>query len=356
MEENKTKLNINGLTKQFGNTTALSDIDFSVDEGEFCILLGPSGCGKSTLLRIIAGIENATHGDVFIESRNVTLLPPGERDVAMVFQSYALYPHMTVKENLAFPLKVTRTPKDEVNERVSEAAELLSIGELLSRYPRELSGGQRQRVAIGRTIVRRPKLFLFDEPLSNLDARLRVKMRVELAALHKRLGATMIYVTHDQTEAMTLGEKVVILDKGKIQQTGTPSEVYNRPENRFVASFIGSPEMNFFEGEIREGGMFRSDIFCIAINDKLSPGPASLGVRPEDLLWEASASTKPLAGMRVELVENLGPELLLHLAEAGTKVVMRCDPLLSVSEGDRVVLHVLKNKCHFYRGGRRLKI
>ena len=301
MGREKVKLYINNLAKRFGKTAALEDINLTVKEGEFCILLGPSGCGKSTLLRIIAGIENAASGEVFIENRNVTALAPKARDVAMVFQGYALYPHMSVKENLLFPLKMIKMPRDEAEARISEAAHLLSIGDLIPRYPRELSGGQRQRAAIGRTIVRRPKLFLFDEPLSNLDAMLRVKMRVELAALHKRLGATIIYVTHDQTEAMTLGEKVVIMEEGRIQQTGTPSEVYNRPQNLFVARFIGSPEMNFLEGEISDEGTFRSAALTLGLEQKFPPGPASLGIRPEDISGESSASAEPLEEMRVDL-------------------------------------------------------
>lgn len=350
------KIKISSLSKQFGSTTALSDVEFSVDEGEFCILLGPSGCGKSTLLRIIAGIESAGSGEVVIEGRNVTSFPPKDRDVAMVFQSYALYPHMTVKENLAFPLKMMKRLKREIEESVSEVAELLSIGELLHRYPRELSGGQRQRVAIGRSIVRRPKLFLFDEPLSNLDARLRVKMRVELAALHKRLGATMIYVTHDQTEAMTLGEKIIIMDKGRIQQIGKPSDVYNRPENLFVASFIGSPEMNFFEGDISEEGIFKSEKISINLSGKVPPGPATMGIRPEDISLKPSGSSQSFLKLKVDLIENIGPELLVHLSGNNTKIILRCDPLTSVREGDFISTYLMKDKCHLYRDGRRLNL
>lgn len=350
------KLNITGLGKRFGSTRALSDIEFSVHDGEFCILLGPSGCGKSTLLRIIAGIESADSGIVSIEGRNVTSLPPKDRDVAMVFQSYALYPHMTVRENLAFPLKMIKIPKSEMDERVNEAADLLSIGDLLHRYPRELSGGQRQRVAIGRAIVRRPRLFLFDEPLSNLDARLRVKMRVELAALHKRLGATMVYVTHDQTEAMTLGEKVIIMDEGRIQQIGTPRKVYHEPENLFVASFIGSPEMNFFEGKISREGTFRSKAFSLPMGISLEDEKACLGIRPEDISREALDQSHSLGEMKVSLVENLGPELLVHLAREDMRVVMRCAPLTTIAEGDTIVPYVMLDKCHLYRDGRRVNL
>jgi len=356
MSKTVEKIKIRGVTKQFGSTTALRDVGFSVDEGQFCILLGPSGCGKSTLLRIIAGIESAHSGEVTMEGRNVASLPPKDRDVAMVFQSYALYPHMTVKENLAFPLKMMKRGKAEVDESVREAAELLSIGELLNRYPRELSGGQRQRVAIGRSIVRRPKLFLFDEPLSNLDARLRVKMRVELAALHKRLGATMIYVTHDQTEAMTLGEKIIIMDKGEVQQIGTPSAVYNEPENLFVASFIGSPEMNFFDGEMSKEGIFKSEMISVNLSGEFSPGPVRLGIRPEDITLKPSDSSQPLTKMKIDLIENIGPELLIHLTGNNARIVMRCDPLASVTEGDFIITHVLKDKCHLFRDGRRIDL
>jgi len=243
-------LTVHDLTKKYGGKTVLDKVSFTVDKGEFCILLGPSGCGKSTILRIIAGLEQQDGGEIHIEGRDVAQLTPAQRDVAMVFQSYALYPHMNVFENLAFPLKINKTPHREIAGKVQEAARLLSIEELLRRKPRELSGGQRQRVAIGRAIVRNPRLFLFDEPLSNLDAKLRAGMRVELAKLHRRLQTTMLYVTHDQVEAMTLGSKIVILENGLVRQIGTPDEVYDLPANLFVAGFIGSPAINFIEGSL----------------------------------------------------------------------------------------------------------
>ena len=237
-------LKINSLNKSFGTTNVINDISFEVKEGEFCILLGPSGCGKTTVLRLIAGLESQDEGEIFIGDKEVSNLTPKERDIAMVFQSYALYPHMSVYDNMAFSLNMQKKARQEIDNKVRETAALLGMEELLDRKPKELSGGQRQRVAIGRSIVRDPKLFLFDEPLSNLDAKLRSSMRVELARLHETLKATTVYVTHDQVEAMTLGEKIIVFDKGKIQQTGTPDDIYNRPANLFVASFIGTPQIN----------------------------------------------------------------------------------------------------------------
>ncbi len=235
---------------------AVRDVNLDIADGEFIVLVGPSGCGKSTTLRMVAGLEEATGGEIYIGDRLVNDVAPGERDIAMVFQNYALYPHMSVYQNMAFGLKMRRTPKAEIEKRVNEAAAILSIESLLDRRPRELSGGQRQRVALGRAIVREPKVFLFDEPLSNLDAKLRVQMRAEIARLHLRLKTTIIYVTHDQVEAMTLGDRIVLMDRGVIQQVDTPMNIYQRPANQFVASFIGSPAMNFISGNI-EGGNFR---------------------------------------------------------------------------------------------------
>jgi multiple sugar transport system ATP-binding protein len=245
------KLTVRNLEKSFGATSVINDISFDVSEGEFCILLGPSGCGKTTVLRLIAGLENQDKGEIFIDDREVSNLTPKERDVAMVFQSYALYPHLNVYENMAFSLRMQRKTKGEIDRKVRDSAKLLDLEALLQRKPRELSGGQRQRVAIGRAIVRNPKLFLFDEPLSNLDAKLRGSMRIELAKLHQQLGATMVYVTHDQVEAMTLGQKIILFNNGVIQQTGTPQEIYERPSNLFVATFVGSPGINLLKGTIR---------------------------------------------------------------------------------------------------------
>ncbi len=355
MWKEKEKLRIEGLTKCFGKLTALDDVNFTVEEGQFCIILGPSGCGKSTLLQLVAGLEEPDRGRIVIDGQVVNDLPPGRRDVAMVFQSYALYPHMTVFGNIAFPLKVTGTPKDEIEDRVREAAGLLSLEGLLHRYPRELSGGQRQRVAMGRAIVRRPKLFLFDEPLSNLDARLRVKMRAELAALHRRLGATILYVTHDQTEAMTLGEKVVILDDGRIMQTGTPSEVYRSPQNLFVARFIGSPEMNLFEGELLQGepARFKSPEIDVTLPWRLPTGDLTVGIRPEDLSFTEGEGRVLLGRMKITFVENLGPEAFVHLECGRREVVMRCGPA-TMEEGKAVDVFVSVRNIHLFRGGKRV--
>ena len=246
------------VTKVFDReVVAVDHLNLKVEHGEFVVLVGPSGCGKSTTLRMIAGLEEVTEGEIYIDGRLVNDLPPKDRDVAMVFQNYALYPHMTVYQNMAFGLKMRKYPKSEIEQRVKEAAEILGITHLLDRKPKALSGGERQRVAVGRAIVRRPKVFLFDEPLSNLDAKLRVQMRTEISKLHSQLGATMIYVTHDQMEAMTMGDRIVVLKDGVVQQVDTPLNLYNRPANRFVAGFIGSPSMNFLEGTlVREEGLY----------------------------------------------------------------------------------------------------
>ncbi|MEW6490825.1 MAG: ATP-binding cassette domain-containing protein, partial [Thermodesulfobacteriota bacterium] len=282
---------VRNLRKSFAAVGVLDGVTFDVREGEFCILLGPSGCGKTTLLRILAGLEGHDGGEVWIGDREVSQLTPAERDVAMVFQSYALYPHMTVYENLAFPLKARRTSKAEIRKKIEEAARLLELQDLLGRRPRELSGGQRQRVAIGRAIVRTPAVFLFDEPLSNLDAKLRSAMRVELAKLHRRLGATMVYVTHDQVEAMTLGQTVVLLHEGTVQQVGTPRDLYERPTNLFVASFVGTPAMNVLEGALRSGAgglVFEAPGVRLSLGERKDldahlEQSVHLGIRPEAL-------------------------------------------------------------------------
>ena len=246
-----SNVELRGVNKRYGSVEAIRHLDLTVDEGQFCALLGPSGCGKSTLLRMIAGLEVVTEGAIFIDGVDVTNVPPAKRRIAMVFQSYALYPHMTVRQNIGFSLRVAKAPKELMNRRVNEVAKMLQLEELLDRRPAQLSGGQRQRVAIGRALVREPRVFLFDEPLSNLDAMLRVQMRVEIAKLHQDLKTTMIYVTHDQVEAMTLADKIVVLDHGVISQVGTPMDLYHSPANKFVASFIGSPTMNFVSAEAR---------------------------------------------------------------------------------------------------------
>jgi multiple sugar transport system ATP-binding protein len=314
------------VSKEFGggDVVAVRDLSLDVGEGEFLILVGPSGCGKTTALRMVAGLEEITDGRVCIGDRVVNDLPPTERDVAMVFQNYALYPHMTVYDNIAFPLQQHKVRKSEVRERVGGVAELLGIDELLKRRPRELSGGQRQRVAIGRALVRRPQVFLMDEPLSNLDAKLRVQMRAELISLHHRVGITTIYVTHDQTEAMTLGDRVVVMNKGVVQQVDTPERLYRHPTNTFVAGFIGSPAMNFLEGTLVGGGL-RLGAHTLELPDTLRSslarrdGDVIAGVRPEDFAVEGGRGTGAIAA-EVRISEHLGPEVLVHFHAAGLRV------------------------------------
>jgi multiple sugar transport system ATP-binding protein len=299
------------ITKTFaGGVAAVEDISLTIESGEFLVLVGPSGCGKSTLLRMVAGLEEVTEGTISIDGRDVTGLPPRDRDVAMVFQSYALYPHMTVRENLGYGLKVRRTAKPEVDRRVLEVAKVLGLDQLLGRRPAALSGGQRQRVAMGRAMVREPQAFLMDEPLSNLDAKLRVGMRAQLAALHARLRTTTIYVTHDQIEAMTLGQRVAVLRDGRIQQVATPQELYARPVNVFVAAFIGSPAMNLVEADV-EGGTLRFADYAIPLppGNALPAGRVIAGLRPEAFEDGARADPSlPRLDVRVEVVEELGAD------------------------------------------------
>ena len=296
-------LTLSQVAKSFGMTDVIKGVDLRVEDGEFCVFVGPSGCGKSTLLRMIAGLEDVTGGDVAIDGVRINDLAPAKREIAMVFQSYALYPHLTVRDNMGLALKQAGVPKAEIQAATDKAAAMLSLGPLMERRPAELSGGQRQRVAIGRAIVRRPKLFLFDEPLSNLDAALRVQTRIEIARLHRELGATMIYVTHDQVEAMTLAHKIVVLRAGRVEQVGRPMDLYNDPDNTFVAGFIGSPQMNF----LKAGALgLRSD---------------TLGIRPEHLA--ISKASGQIAG-RVSHVEKLGGETLVYVnAEAQGLLTVR---------------------------------
>ena len=325
---------LRGLTKRFGALEVIASLDLEIADGEFCVFVGPSGCGKSTLLRLISGLEEASGGLVEIGGRDVTWAEPSERGVAMVFQSYALYPHLTVAENIGFPLSLARVPKAEIAARVAEVARILQLGDYLERKPRALSGGQRQRVAIGRAIVRDPAVFLFDEPLSNLDAALRTQMRIELGELHERLGATMIYVTHDQVEAMTMADRIVVLNGGRIEQVGTPEQLYTRPETPFVAGFIGAPRMNLMEG---------------------APAAASgcevLGVRPEDI---SIAREGDWTG-RVRLKEYLGADAILHVdtGEAGP-VVVRAAGGTPIRPGDAVGLTADPARLHRFAGGVRL--
>lgn len=299
-------LELKGLAKRFGSVSVLEGFNLSVREGEFLVLVGPSGCGKSTVLRIIAGLETPTEGEVSIDGRNVVNVEPKDRDIAMVFQSYALYPHMNVFENMAFGLRMGKKLNEvEIKRRVEEAADLLQLEKFLGRKPKELSGGQRQRVALGRALVRKPKIFLFDEPLSNLDAHLRNQMRVDIRKLQQRLGVTSIYVTHDQVEATTMGDRIAVLQGGRLQQVDEPSQVYRHPANAFVAGFIGMPEMNFLQGELSTSELRLSGLSFPMKNKET--GLVKVGVRPE------SVKIKPGQGAKVELVENLGAHALVHL-------------------------------------------
>ena len=346
------------VCKKFGDFQALSDVSIRVEHGGFCVLLGPSGCGKSTLLNIIAGLIPQDTGRVLVDGERVDHLSPRERDVAMVFQSYALYPHMTVADNLGFGLKMRGTPKPLIRERIREAALMLGIEDLLSRKPRELSGGQRQRVAMGRALVRRPRLFLLDEPLSNLDARLRADVRIELKRIHRRIKGTVVYVTHDQVEAMTLGDVVVVMKGGRIHQVGSPQAIYDRPADRFVATFIGSPEMNILKGdvEVRDGrSVFHGNGFSIDLGE---PRPGGLekgleiGFRPEDMEILPPGKT-PLAA-EVDIVSNIGSEVYVHAGAGGETITIRAPKDTALKPGDRVSVAVAPDRVHWFYNGRRI--
>ncbi len=327
------------VVKKYGDTQVIHGVDLEVGDGEFCVFVGPSGCGKSTLLRMVAGLEETTAGEIDIGAREVTRLDPSERGVAMVFQTYALYPHMTVQENMGFGLKMNGHPKAEIAAKVAEASRILKLDDYLKRKPAALSGGQRQRVSIGRAIVRGPEVFLFDEPLSNLDAELRVEMRVEIARLHKEIGATMIYVTHDQVEAMTLADKIVVLRKGVIEQVGAPMDLYGDPDNRFVAGFIGSPAMNFLAAKVVPDGV---EVPGLKATLKVSVGSAhqghevTLGLRPEHLVLDPAGDA-----LRVDMTENLGGVSYAYLLSAkGEKIVVEQRGASRVKAGDTVGLTV----------------
>ena len=335
-------LEIKQLHKRFDDFHAIRGVDLSIEKGEFVVFVGPSGCGKSTLLRMIAGLETVTSGDLFLNEQRITERPAAKRDLAMVFQSYALYPHMSVAENMSFALKLAGVDQATIDRKVAEAAAILQLEPLLERKPKALSGGQRQRVAIGRAIVRHPEVFLFDEPLSNLDAALRVQMRQELAALHRRLGSTMIYVTHDQVEAMTLADQVVILNGGRIEQCGAPLEVYDNPASRFVAEFIGTPKMNFMaltRGLADGVGAQRLDTRDLQAGEWL-------GVRPEAIALGAG----PLNGT-VQLTEHLGAETLVYLDFEGARVAARAKPHERFEPGAPVSFSLDMDKAHAFDGG-----
>ncbi|MEO7243256.1 MAG: ABC transporter ATP-binding protein [Variovorax sp.] len=353
---------IEGLCKDYGSTRVLQNIDLTVERGEFVVFVGPSGCGKSTLLRMICGLDEVSAGTIIINGEIVNDVPPSKRGIAMVFQSYALYPHMSVAENLGYALKLAKTPADEIDRRVKKAAEVLMISDYLARKPRQLSGGQRQRVAIGRAIVREPSIFLFDEPLSNLDASLRVDMRMEFARLKERLGTTMIYVTHDQVEAMTLADKIVVMQAGVIEQVGSPIDLYNHPVNRFVAGFIGSPKMNFLAS--RSDG----DGWTLPGNGRLhgrgggaNASIAEIGVRPEHLRLVAGGDSKGdgfVSGV-VAATEHLGSDTLVHVdvPDQPRPVLVRLQGEQRVPHGSAMTVHFdLSFACGFDSNGRRVDL
>jgi len=338
-----TFLRLEKVEKHFGEVRTIKGVDLSIERGQFTVFVGPSGCGKSTLLRLIAGLETLDAGRIVLDGRDISRLPSAKRDLAMVFQSYALYPHMTVADNMSFALRLAKAEPAVVEKKVARAAEILNLGPYLKRLPRELSGGQRQRVAIGRAIVREPKVFLFDEPLSNLDAALRGQTRVEIARLHRELGATTIYVTHDQVEAMTLADQVVVLRDGSVEQVGSPLDLYDHPANKFVAQFIGTPQMNVVE---------RADMPALQAIDTA----AFVGVRPEDLRL-AQAGQGRIAG-RVELVESLGAETLIYLqTPRGTPFVLRQSERSSLAPGEDVGVDVDVAHLHWFDAqGRALRV
>ena len=341
-----------------GGVHAVKNVDLEIRDKEFMVFVGPSGCGKTTTLRMVAGLESITSGDIAIGDVVVNQLPPMDRDIAMVFQNYALYPHMSVFHNMAFGLKMRKFEKSEIDKRVRDAALILGIENLLDRKPRQLSGGQRQRVALGRAIVRHPQVFLFDEPLSNLDAKLRVQMRVELKKLHERLGTTAIYVTHDQVEAMTLGDRVVVMKDGIVQQVGEPLELYNTPANRFVAGFIGSPAMNFADVTLNaSNGKLWAEAPGIKIGVPAplaarvngTSGKATMGVRPEDLHVAGPADPAELCfEVEVEVVEQLGSEILLDTRAGNSTFVASVDPMLRTKVHERLRLAINPNRLHLF--------
>jgi len=346
---------LKGLCKSYGNLEILKGIDLEIAHTQFTVLLGPSGCGKSTTLRVLAGLEPVTSGEIFIDGRNVTALEPRERDISMVFQNYALYPSMTVEQNMSFGLKAKKMPPAEIRERVAQTAKMLGISALLSRKPGQLSGGQQQRVAIGRAIVREPKAFLFDEPLSNLDANLRVEMRTEILRLHKRLRATTIYVTHDQEEAMTMADRIVIMNEGQIEQTGTPEEIYFRPATRMVAGFIGSPSMNFLQGVGGGNGCIETPIGRFEIAGSAGKGrKVEVGIRPDDLaIADERRAVEGAASFQCEvtLTELLGARAIIHL-EAGEstslKAVVPHEVYRVLEVGSKVIFQVRFGSAHVF--------
>jgi multiple sugar transport system ATP-binding protein len=350
--------------KRFNKVEVVHDINLDIKDKEFLVLVGPSGCGKSTCLRMVAGLEDATEGEILIGDRVVNNVPPKDRDIAMVFQNYALYPHMTVYDNMAFGLKLHHFPKDQIQKRVAEASEILGLGALLKRKPKELSGGQRQRVALGRAIVREPQVFLMDEPLSNLDAKLRVETRANITKIHQRIQTTIIYVTHDQVEAMTMGSRIAVLNAGIIQQLGPPQELYDHPTNLFVAGFIGSPSMNFFPGatvatdgdttKILLGDVGQVTVPPLYVEQTKAAADKNLtfGIRPEHLdditlIPQNSQSGSSIEAI-VEVIENLGSELQAYVTAGGRSITARLDPRSRAHTGSSVRLHVENDNIHLF--------
>jgi len=334
------------VSKTFGGTSVVDDLSLKIDDGEFIVLLGPSGCGKTTTLRMLAGLESVTSGDIFINGERVNDVPTQHRDLAMVFQSYALYPHMTIAENIGYPLRVRKLEKAERAERVKRVAAMLEIESLLERKPRQLSGGERQRVALARAIVREPRAYLMDEPLSNLDARLRVQMRGELKRLQHQLGTTTIYVTHDQAEAMTLASRVAVIKKGRLQQFDTPMNIYNQPANRFVAEFVGSPSMNFIEGRI-EAGTFVSDAFEIGLGGHANGSQLTIGIRPEHIQVLSEPRDDAIAAT-IYVTELMGNETFVFLSVGANRLIARAPAEFRAEEESKVWLQLAKDKMHFF--------
>ncbi|MGC3965662.1 MAG: sn-glycerol-3-phosphate ABC transporter ATP-binding protein UgpC [Rhodocyclaceae bacterium] len=344
---------LKNVYKSFGKTDVIRDVSIDIPDGEFCVLVGPSGCGKLTLLRIIAGLEEVTGGEVHIANKNVTTMEPKERDIAMVFQSYALYPQMTVRENMGFALKLAKVPKQEVDRKVNDVAKMLGLEALLERLPKALSGGQRQRVAMGRAIVRSPQVFLFDEPLSNLDAKLRTQVRAEIRELHQRLGTTSVYVTHDQIEAMTMGQKIVVLRDGRVEQMGSPLELYDRPANVFVAGFIGSPTINLIDGKI----VRQNDKLYVQLPDGATlPVPAGaqvtegqevvFGIRPEQV--RVTESLEHSVAAKVTSVENTGSDMQVFCETAGGRMTSAFKDRIKVEAGDTIHLTADLDGIHLF--------
>ena len=350
---------LQGVTKSFGKTEVIHPTDITINDGEFVVMVGPSGCGKSTLLRMIAGLETTTQGEIRIAGRRVNEVEPKDRNIAMVFQNYALYPHMSVYDNMAYGLKIRRFPKDDIEKRVQRAAGILELGPYLQRKPRELSGGQRQRVAMGRAIVREPAAFLFDEPLSNLDAKLRVQMRLEIQKLHRELRTTSVYVTHDQVEAMTLANRMIVINAGVVEQVGAPLEVYDEPASLFVAGFIGSPSMNFMPGRRSGDGVDVGAGVVIPMPPEArerAGEQVTVGVRPEHFVTGAGGSG-PVFSLHVDTVESLGADSLLHAGFNGTLLVVRIEGHATPPAGTAIQVSILPGKAYFFdtATGKRLK-